>query len=76
MEGKAMLFKEFAGIDAWPICVATKDTEEIMPEEAAPVVRIISVFNRRSAARSLPTSAGPPPSPLSSEGSGEAGRVA
>jgi len=30
MEGKAMLFKEFAGIDAWPICVATKDTEEII----------------------------------------------
>ena len=30
MEGKAMLFKEFAGIDAWPICLATKDTEEII----------------------------------------------
>jgi malate dehydrogenase (oxaloacetate-decarboxylating) len=30
MEGKAMLFKEFADIDAWPICVATKDTEEII----------------------------------------------
>jgi malate dehydrogenase (oxaloacetate-decarboxylating) len=30
MEGKAMLFKEFAGIDAWPICLATKDTEEIV----------------------------------------------
>jgi malate dehydrogenase (oxaloacetate-decarboxylating) len=30
MEGKAMLFKEFADIDAWPICVATKDTEEIV----------------------------------------------
>ena len=25
MEGKAMLFKEFAGIDAWPICVDTQD---------------------------------------------------
>jgi malate dehydrogenase (oxaloacetate-decarboxylating) len=30
MEGKAMLFKEFAGIDAWPICLATKDAEEII----------------------------------------------
>ena len=25
MEGKAMLFKEFAGIDAWPICLDTQD---------------------------------------------------
>ena len=25
MEGKAMLFKEFADIDAWPICLATQD---------------------------------------------------
>ncbi len=30
MEGKAMLFKEFAGIDAFPICLDTKDTEEII----------------------------------------------
>jgi malate dehydrogenase (oxaloacetate-decarboxylating) len=30
MEGKAMLFKEFGGIDAWPICLKTKDTEEII----------------------------------------------
>jgi malate dehydrogenase (oxaloacetate-decarboxylating) len=30
MEGKAMLFKEFAGIDAFPICLATQDTEEIV----------------------------------------------
>jgi malate dehydrogenase (oxaloacetate-decarboxylating) len=30
MEGKAMLFKEFSGIDAWPICLNTKDTEEII----------------------------------------------
>lgn len=30
MEGKAMLFKEFADIDAWPICLDTKDTEEII----------------------------------------------
>ncbi|MFS8117000.1 MAG: malic enzyme-like NAD(P)-binding protein [Microcoleus sp.] len=30
MEGKAMLFKEFAGIDAFPICLDTQDTEEII----------------------------------------------
>ncbi len=30
MEGKAMLFKEFAGIDAFPICVLTQDVEEII----------------------------------------------
>jgi len=30
MEGKAMLFKEFADIDAYPICLDTKDTEEII----------------------------------------------
>jgi malate dehydrogenase (oxaloacetate-decarboxylating) len=30
MEGKAMLFKEFAGIDAYPICLRTKETAEIV----------------------------------------------
>jgi malate dehydrogenase (oxaloacetate-decarboxylating) len=30
MEGKALLFKEFGGVDAWPICLATKDTDEIV----------------------------------------------
>lgn len=30
MEGKAMLFKKFAGIDAFPICLATQDTDEIV----------------------------------------------
>lgn len=30
MEGKAMLFKEFADIDAYPICLQTQDTEEII----------------------------------------------
>lgn len=30
MEGKAMLFKEFADIDAYPICLDTQDTEEII----------------------------------------------
>ncbi len=30
MEGKAMLFKEFANIDAFPICLSTEDPEEII----------------------------------------------
>ena len=30
MEGKAMLFKQFADIDAWPICLDTTNTEEII----------------------------------------------
>lgn len=30
MEGKAMIFKEFAGIDAFPIALNTKDTEDII----------------------------------------------
>jgi malate dehydrogenase (oxaloacetate-decarboxylating) len=30
MEGKAMLFKQFAGINAFPICLATQDTEKII----------------------------------------------
>jgi malate dehydrogenase (oxaloacetate-decarboxylating) len=30
MEGKAMLFKEFGDVDAWPICLDTKDPDEIV----------------------------------------------
>lgn len=30
MEGKAMLFKKFADLDAFPICLATQDTDEIV----------------------------------------------
>jgi malate dehydrogenase (oxaloacetate-decarboxylating) len=30
MEGKAVLFKEFAGVDAFPICLDTKDPDEIV----------------------------------------------
>lgn len=38
MEGKALLFKEFAGIDAYPICLDTQDVEEIIK-----TIKIISV---------------------------------
>ncbi|MGH3385748.1 MAG: NAD-dependent malic enzyme [Nocardioidaceae bacterium] len=39
MEGKAALFKRFAGIDAWPICLDTQDVDEIVRtcEIVAPV---------------------------------------
>ena len=37
MEGKAMLFKEFAGVDAFPICLDTRD-----PDEIVAVVRAIA----------------------------------
>src|SRR3989338_4687339 len=30
MEGKAILFKRFAGVDAFPICLATQDVDEIV----------------------------------------------
>src|SRR5688572_5885602 len=30
MEGKALIFNEFAGVDAFPICLATKDVDEIV----------------------------------------------
>ena len=30
MEGKAIIFKEFAGIDAFPVCLDTQETEEVI----------------------------------------------
>ena len=30
MEGKSLLFKELSGVDAWPICLATQDPDEIV----------------------------------------------
>jgi malate dehydrogenase (oxaloacetate-decarboxylating) len=40
MEGKAMLFRQFGDIDAFPICLDTKDVDEIVET----VVRIAPVF--------------------------------
>ncbi len=40
MEGKAILFKEFGGVDAFPICLDTKDVDEIVET----VVRIAPTF--------------------------------
>ena len=30
MEGKAMLFRQLAGVDAWPLCLDTQDSDEIV----------------------------------------------
>ncbi|MFB0638061.1 NADP-dependent malic enzyme [Candidatus Phytoplasma solani] len=45
MEGKAILFKEFAGVDAFPICIDSKDTKEIINvvEKIAPVFGAINL---------------------------------
>jgi malate dehydrogenase (oxaloacetate-decarboxylating) len=40
MEGKALLFKEFGGVDAFPICLGTQDTDEIVET----VIRIAPTF--------------------------------
>lgn len=40
MEGKSLLFKEFAGVDAFPICLDTKDVDEIVET----VTRLAPVF--------------------------------
>lgn len=40
MEGKAVLFKEFGGVNAFPICLDTQDTEEIIET----IVRIAPAF--------------------------------
>ncbi|HMD02530.1 MAG TPA: NAD-dependent malic enzyme [Candidatus Baltobacteraceae bacterium] len=45
MEGKCALFKQFAGIDAFPICLATKKVEEIVEtvERIAPIFGAINL---------------------------------
>ncbi len=40
MEGKSILFKEFGGVDAFPICLDTKDVDEIVET----VKRIAPIF--------------------------------
>ena len=58
MEGKAVLFKEFGDIDAWPVCLATKDVDEI--------VRTVAAIARSSAGSTSRTS----PRPAASRSSG------
>jgi malate dehydrogenase (oxaloacetate-decarboxylating) len=47
MEGKALLFKEFAGVDAFPLCIATTDVDEIVAfvKAAAPTFGGINLEN-------------------------------
>jgi malate dehydrogenase (oxaloacetate-decarboxylating) len=40
MEGKAMLFKEFGNVDAFPLCLATQDVDEIV----ATVINVAPIF--------------------------------
>ncbi len=40
MEGKALLFKHFAGVDAFPVCIDTKDPDEIVET----VIRLAPTF--------------------------------
>ena len=40
MEGKALLFKEFGGVDAWPICLDTKDADEIVADREGDRARL------------------------------------
>ncbi len=56
MEGKAALFKRFAGIDAWPVCLDTQDVDEIVRtvQLIAPVFGGVNLEDtrRRGASRS------------------------
>ena len=49
MEGKAVLFKEFAGVDAFPICLATQDVDEIVA-----IVRAIAPCSAASTSKTSP----------------------
>ena len=45
MEGKAVILKQFAGVDAFPICLDTQDTEEIIKavKQLAPVFGAVNL---------------------------------
>jgi malate dehydrogenase (oxaloacetate-decarboxylating) len=40
MEGKAIIFKEFANINAFPICLDTQDIEEVIKAGQVPLPRL------------------------------------
>ena len=44
MEGKAVLFKQFANVDAWPVALDTKDTEEIIQIVKALAPAVVSTW--------------------------------
>ena len=51
MEGKAMLFKEFGGVDALPICLATKDVDEIVARRQGDRARRSAASTSRTSRR-------------------------
>ena len=51
MEGKAMLFKEFGGVDAWPICLATTDPDEIVARGRGDRARASAASTSRTSPR-------------------------
>ena len=50
MEGKAALFKRFADVDAWPVCLDTQDTDEII-DTVAPSPRRTAASTSRTSPR-------------------------
>src|SRR5215207_7185130 len=56
MEGKCMLFKEFAGVDAFPICLDTQDADEIVRavELMAPTFGGINIEDRLKQSLDIP----------------------
>ena len=51
MEGKAALFKRFAGIDAWPLCLDTQDGDEIVGDRPARSPRASPASTSRTSPR-------------------------
>ena len=51
MEGKALLFKEFGGVDAWPICLDTKDPDEIVADREGDRARASAASTSRTSPR-------------------------
>ena len=51
MEGKAVLFKEFGGVDAFPICLSTKDPERDRPDRHQHRARRSAASTSRTSAR-------------------------
>ena len=51
MEGKALLFKEFGGVDAWPICLNTKDPDGIVAAASRRLRRASAASTSRTSLR-------------------------
>ena len=44
MEGKCALFKEFADVDAFPICIKTKDVDELLYQMGFKQQKLVWIF--------------------------------